>query len=299
MTDIIKFKLNTNDIMILAYILIQVIFLIVYKGLSYTFLPVIYLASASLILLSALIKPQSKPSFFHFVKHIMPLMLIYVFYRIIDVQINLLNFKIHDSLFYNLERNILGMYPSFALQRVMEVWLNETSFALYFFGIGLFFWAIIKFYRKQHIEIFENFIFAIILGSLLCLTVISIFPVMGPGKALEEYYYLGLYGPRFSLVIPFLLKIFTPSVGSFPSIYFCLLTVSSYYLWDYGKSYVIVSFVALTAVFWGGIYLRYHYLVDALAALLIAFLASTVAGFVFYLKYGRSLEESRSHPAGN
>ena len=281
----------------MCYILIQVSLLIIFRGVSYTFLPVIYLASASLILLMGIIKPSQKPSVFHFIKYTIPLVLIYLFYRLIDVQINLLNFSSHDALFYNLEYNVLGMYPSFTLQRITEIWLNEVSYASYFAGILLFIYAFYLFYRKAYIRVFENFIFAIVLGSLICLTVISTFPVMGPGKALEEIYYLNLYGPRFSIIIPFLFKLFTPSIGSFPSIYFCILTISSYYLWDYGKTYIILSFVVLTVVFWGGIYLRYHYLLDAIASLLVAFLASTIASFAYYLRYGRDLDEAHSGSA--
>lgn len=203
----------------------------------------------------------------------------------------------YDHLFYNLERYVLGMYPTFALQRVMEVWLNEVSFAFYFCGICLFFYAILFFYRKELINEFENFIFAIVLGSTICLTVMSVFPVLGPGQALEEYYYLNIHGPRFALIIPFILKIITPGVGSFPSIYFCILTITSYYLWDYGKAFVVISFIVLTTVFWGGIYLRYHYLLDALTALLIAFLASTVAGFVYFLRHGRNLQDDDRNSA--
>ncbi len=271
--------------------MVQIVLLIVFKGLAHLFLPVIYLGSAMLVLLLAIIKPGQRPSMFHFAKHTLPLALIYVFYRIIDTQIMILNFNTYDYLFYNLESSVLGIYPTFALQRVMEVWLNEASYLMYFMGIILLLFAIYFFYRKALIDVFENFIFAIVLGSLICLTVISVFPVMGPGRVLEDYYYLNIYGPKFSLVIPFILKILTPGVGAFPSLYFCILTISSYYLWDYGKTFIIISFIILTTVFWGGIYLRYHYLLDAIAALLIAFLASTVAGFVFYLKHGRNFQK--------
>ncbi len=269
--------------------------MIVFKGLLNTFLPVIYLAAACLILLLGTIKPSQKPSMYHFAKYVLPLILVYIFYRIIDYQITILQFPVYDYLFYNLEHNVLGMYPSFALQRVMEVWLNEASFLFYTLGIFFILYAILFFYRKALIDEFENFIFAIVLGSLICLTVISVLPVQGPGRALEDYFYLNIHGPRFSAVLPFLLKIVTPNVGTFPSIYFCVLTISSYYLWDYGKSYIVVSFIVLTAVFWAGVYLRFHYLLDALAALIVAFLASTVAGFVFYLKHGRNIQDESAN----
>jgi hypothetical protein len=290
----IKFKLNIVDIIILVYILFQVILLILFRGLTNLFLPSVYLAAALLVLLMALVIPRKKPSFYHFIRYISPLLLLYVFYRLIGVQLSLVGFHSHDPVLYNLEKSVLGIYPTFVMQRLMEVWLNEVTYALYFSGVLLFVWALAKFYTRDKIDIFENFIFAATLGGLICLAIISVFPNLGPGKALYDYYYLGIYGPRFSVAIPVLMSILTPGVGSFPSIYFCLLTIASYYLWDYGRRYIIVSFVVLTIVFWGGIYLRYHYLLDALAALLIAFISATTANFVFFLKHSQNIEKTDS-----
>jgi len=275
----------------LIYILLQVMLLIVFRGLSNLFLPSVYLAAALLILLAGLVDPRNKPSFYHFIRYLTPVLLLYIFYRLIGVQLGLLGFHPHDQVLYGLEKSVLGMYPTFVMQRLMEVWLNEITYAIYFSGAFLFVWALVKFYADDKIDVFENFIFALMLGGVICLTVISVSPVLGPGKALYDYYYLGIYGPRFSVAVPVLMGVLTPGVGSFPSIYFCLLTIASYYLWDLGRAHIIISFAVLTAVFWGGIYLRYHYLLDALAALVIAFISATVANFVFYLKHGQNLEE--------
>ena len=292
MTEQFKFKLALTDILILAYILLQVTMLIVFRGLTNLFLPIVYLVAAGMILLLASVTPTERPSPYHFIRHFTPLALVLIFYRVIGVQLSLAGFHAKDALFYNLEYTVMGMYPSFVLQRLMEVWLNELSYAFYFSGILLLCWAIIKFYRHGNLDIFENFMSALVMGGVLCLVIASVFPVYGPGRALEEYYYLGIYGPYLSVVAPFIMTIFTPTVGGFPSLYFCLLTIASYYLWDYGKRYIIISFVILTAVFWGGVYLRYHYLLDALAALLLAFLSATVANFIFFFKHGKNIEDA-------
>jgi hypothetical protein len=292
LTEQIKFKLTISDILILAYIFLQLAILVVFKGLNNFFLPLVYLISGGMILLLALITPVTKPSAYHFIRHFTPLMLVLIFYRLIGVQLSLAGFHAKDALFYNLEYSVMGMYPSFVLQRLMEVWLNELSYAGYLSGILILIWAILRFYRRGYLDIFENFMSALVIGGILCLVIASVFPVYGPGKALEEYYYLGIYGPYFSKVVPLIMTLFTPSVGGFPSLYFCLLTIASYYLWDYGKSYIFISFVILTVVFWGGVYLRYHYLLDALAALLLAFLSATVANFIFYLKHGKNIEDT-------
>ena len=83
-----------------------------------------------------------------------------------------------------------------------------------------------------------------------------------------------------------MMTIVSPATGNFPSIYFCIVIISAYYLWDFSRVYIFISFVLITGVFWGGVYLRLHYLADGLVALLIAFLSTTIAGILYYLKYG-------------
>ncbi|MCP4580317.1 MAG: hypothetical protein GY839_01770 [candidate division Zixibacteria bacterium] len=289
-----RFKLNfyAGDKLVLLYIIIQLALIFVFKPLSRNSLLIFYLASAGSILFISAVPRLEKRSPLHFIRSIYPLIMIYVFYRILGVQTQLFGFQSHDVIFYSLEKQLLDIYPTFALQRVMEVWLNELSYALYCLGLVLPIWVIVKLYRQKYLKSFDNFILALSISCLICLTIISVFPVSGPGQALKEFYYLGIYGPRFAAIVPILINILTPGTASFPAIYFCLLTISSYYLWDFGNKYVFLSFTLLISVFWGGVYLRYHYLADALVALLIAFLGATIASFIYYMKHGPSTEPS-------
>ena len=284
MTRKVKLNFNAIDISILVYILIQLIIVAFWGSESRVFLLLFYLASANLILFISIIPRRNEISPLDFSKYIYPVILLYLFYRVHGIQTQLLNLQYQDALFYGLEKTLFKIYPTFALQGIMEVWLNETTYVLYCMGLILPIWAIIKLYKQVSIYLFENYILALTLGSVICLTIISVFPVLGPGKALADIYYLGIYGPYFSTIVPFIVNLIASNTGSFPAIYFCLLTISAYYLWDFGKKYVIVSFVLLVSVLWGGIYLRYHYLADALVALFIAFMAATVASFIYYIK---------------
>jgi hypothetical protein len=291
LTRKVKLNFTVIDILVLLYILVQISIVIVFGFQSRIWLVLFYLASANLILFMSIIPRHDKISLLHFIKYIYPIVLLYLFYRILGIQTQLLNFQPQDALFYNLEKTLFKIYPTFALQGIMEVWLNETTYVLYCLGLILPIWAIIKLYKQASIYLFENFILALAIGSVISLTIISVLPVSGPDKALAEIYYLGIYGPRFSVIVPFIIDLLTPNTGSFPAIYFCLLTISAYYLWDFGKKYVIISFTLLISVLWGGIYLRYHYLADTLVALFIAFLAATIAGFFYYLKHGQHIEQ--------
>jgi len=285
LSDKFRLHLNTIEIALLIYILFQIALVLLFGHGARERLLMFYFTMTAITIFLIILPYQDRPSFLHFAKYFCPLLIIFLLYRVLGPQIQVFGFSAHDSMFNALEKSILGIYPSFALQRVMEVWLNEVSFALYAIGIVLPIWVIIKLYDRSHYHLFENFVLAVVLGCLTCLIITTVYPVIGPAGALSEYYYLGFYGPYFSVAVPMVMQIVSPQIGSFPAIYFCLLTISAYYIWDFGRAYVIASFIILTGVFWGGIYLRYHYIVDALIALLIAFLASTIAGYVYYLKY--------------
>lgn len=285
-----RLQLKAIDIALLLYIVIQLAIVLLSGQAAESRLILFYITMAAIAFFLIILPYQSKRSFLHFIRFSSPLVLIVLFYRILDVQTQILSLPTHDGVFNSLEKTLLGVYPSFALQRLMEVWLNEISYASYIAGIGLPIWVILKLYNKRYLPLFENYILAAVLGGLICLIIISVYPTTEPGTALADYYYLNIYGPHFSVIVPILMKLIAPNIGSFPALYFCLLTVSAYYIWDFGKASIIISFIILAVVFWSGIYLRFHYIADALAALLIAFLASTIAGYTYYIKHERRPE---------
>lgn len=286
MTESRKKRIIINDAVILVYIAIQLLLVVVFGNLLKSYLLIFYIGTALLTVIIIVFPRPEKPSFIYFIKTIYPIPLIYLYYRIIGFQTQISNLNYHDAFIFGIEKKILGIYPAFALQEIMEVWLNELSYLLYTLGIILPIWAIIKLYHEDRLEYFENFILAIEIGCLSCLAIASVYPVAGPADALIDYFYFNIYGSWFSIVIPNLINYISPPLSSFPAVYFCLIVISSYYLWDFGRIYIVISFALLTGVFWGGIYLRYHYLADGLVGLIIAFIATSIAGIYYYAKYG-------------
>jgi len=286
LADKLKNRIIINDIIILIYSAVQLLLVIIFGNLLKSYLLVFYAGTAFMTCIMIIFPRPEKPSLVHFIKTVYPLPLIYLYYRIVGFQTQISNFNYHDVFILGIEKKLLGVYPAFALQRIMEVWLNELSYFLYCLGIILPIWAIIKLYNENNLKYFENFILAIEIGCLSCLAIATVYPVAGPAEALIDYFYLNIYGSWFSIVIPFFIQFISPSLSSFPAVYFCLIVISSYYLWDFGKAYIAISFALLTGVFWGGIYLRYHYLADGIVGLIIAFMATSIAGIIYYTKHG-------------
>ncbi|OQX91681.1 MAG: hypothetical protein B6D58_06860 [candidate division Zixibacteria bacterium 4484_95] len=288
MANHFKFRLRTPDLLILTYIIIQSILVAIFGGLFRGQLLLIYSIFALFVVILACFRCSDRLSFIYLVRTGYPLVLMYFFYRLVGIQHRFFGFDTCDAVFNNMEKTVFGIFPTFAIQRIMEIWINELSYLLYLTGIFIPLWLLIKLFQKGNLKLIENFVMAFEIGCLTCLVISSLLPVSGPNIALDNYYYLGIYGPLFSMVVPFFIDILSINSGGFPAIYFCIITISSYYLWDFGKVYITVSFFIMTAVFWGGIYLRYHYLADGLLAMVIAFIAVVIADGICYRTYGES-----------
>jgi hypothetical protein len=272
-------KISSTDIIILFYIAIQAILLTIFGGFGRGYFLLFYMISAVFVAVLIMFPKPDKPSLLYIVKTAYPLILIYMFYRVAGMEFRLFKILPLDYLFNAVEEKILGTYPTIALQNIMEIWLNELSYFLYILGMILPVWAVLILYRKNRLQIFESFIMAVSIGCLSSLLIATLMPASGPENTLNGYYYFGIYGYYFSVVVPFFVNRISVGYSSFPSIYLCLLTIAAFYLWDFGKKYVVISLILLVSVFWGGIYLRYHYLLDGIVALVIAFWAVAVASY--------------------
>jgi hypothetical protein len=282
LTEMLRRKISPTDIIVLVYIAIQAILVALLGGNGRGYFLLFYLMSAVFVVVLMMFPKPDKPSLLHLVKTAYPLILLYLFYRVAGTEFHLLKIIPRDYFFNALEEKILGTYPTIALQNIMEIWLNELSYLLYITGIILPIWAFLILYRRDRLHVFESFVMATSTACLSCLLIATVVPVGGPESALNNYYYFGIYGNHFSMVVTFFINYFAVGYSSFPAIYFCLLTVAAFYLWDYGKTHVVISIGLLASVFWAGIYLRYHYLLDGLLAAIIAFWAVAVASYTVH-----------------
>lgn len=273
-----------NDAVMIIYVILQaaiVLYASMVRGFSAGVILFFYLVAALFIGAIAFIPLSEKKSPLHFIRAAYPLFLLLLFYYVSDAQARILQIPPQDSFFIAIEKGLFGVYPSFALQRIMEIWLNDLSYIMYALGIVVPLMTIVILYSKSNVRLFINYIFAMAVGGSICLLVSSIVPVAGPYSALRDFYYLGIYCDFADFVANYVNNL-SAAYGSFPAIYFCIIAISSFYLWDLGKIYIYFTFVIMTSVFWGGVYLRYHYLMDGLTALVIAFIAIVTASYVHF-----------------
>jgi len=282
LADKIEIKFAPTELILLAYVGFQAVKSSL-AGISQSgYILLFYVVAALFIGAMALVQHDGQPSLRSFLKLNYPLFMLFLFYHVAGIQTAIIGGNIYDSLFNSLEKSLVGVYPSFALQRIMEVWLNELSYFGYAIGVIMPSLAFLMLFRKGRLNIYENYIMAIALGCCICLGLAVSFPTLGPEEALSGYYYLGFWGYHFTTYVPLFVRLFTSGQSSFPAFYFCVIIISSFYLWDYGRFYVVLSLLVMGLVFWGGVYLRYHYLLDGVVALIIAIFASASASYSLY-----------------
>jgi hypothetical protein len=265
----------------LVYVICQAILVMFGGGKPLGVVVFFYLVAALFIGAISFIPLGEKLSPVQFIRAAYPIFMLILFYYVVDAQARILHTQPRDAFFNSFEKGLIGVYPTFALQRIMEIWLNNISSVLYCAGIVVPILALIVLYFNRDMRLFVNFIFAMSIGGTICLLMSTLIPVVGPYGALADLYYLGIYGDVVEY-ISFFVGHFSSAYGSFPAIYFCMVAIAAFYLWDFGKFFVILTFVIMTAVFWGGIYLRYHYLLDGLVALVIAFISVAISSFLYF-----------------
>ncbi len=206
------------------------------------------------------------------------LAVLFLFYKTAGAEHSIFGLAAQDEALSRFEFNLLGFHPSFIMQRLMEIWLNELSYFGYMLGITLPVIAIFLLKKLGRRQQLESYLTSLTIACCISFAIISLFPVSGPREGLAGIFYLDFYGGKITQMAPIIINMVSIEGGSFPAVYFGLVTISALYLWDHGKIYIFLSFALMTAVFWGGVYLRYHYLMDGVIALLIAFFSIILEG---------------------
>jgi len=280
-----SFAKSPVELIVTLYIFFQIAVVLLHGGdVRFHFL-LFYLAALLFLAVLIILPSSSFGTTIYLVRKLVPISLLYFFYRVSSIQSAIFDFSYRDDFFYSLEKMLFGFSSSFALQSIMEVWLNELSYGMYLSGIFLLCLVFVKLYNKKDSKQFESLYLALTSGSAACLFLASLAPTQGPGYAFNHIYYLDFFGPFMTVAVPRILESFTSTGAEFPAIYLMLVLVAAYHIWDEGWGYVILTFIVIAAVFWGGVYLRYHYLASSLAALIVAFLVSTFASVYFAIIY--------------
>ncbi|MCS7315805.1 MAG: phosphatase PAP2 family protein [Bryobacterales bacterium] len=238
----------------------------------------LHAAGVGLVLLLARSEATKRSGALWFWRHWYPLVYLPACYKEMALLIPAIRRTDYDAFLARLELAVWGVYPTVWLERFQQPWLTELLQFLY----TLFFAAILAvagwLWRKNRLEEFRLYAFAISLGFLVTYVGYFAVPVRGPRFLLADLHAaplegLWLFGPlrrgldwlesvhydcfpsghvAMSLIAWWTARRLSPAWGHLYAIYTALMVFST-------------------------VYLRYHYTVDLLAGALLAVAAVVAA----------------------
>ncbi len=268
------------DIATLAFIASELIIILIYMigrpGWSYLLL--FFLAAAGIVVLIGIFDLAVSGPFWKALRLLYPLFLFAFFSEAVGPQIFLVFDHPFDTQVIALEKMIFGVDPAFALQRYMEVWLNEImsiSHISYYLILPLS--AVILLFKKRW-HALERLVLTSALVLYVCYIIFIFYPVIGPRFFLSDQYYLPIIGPFFTPLMERILAGTGLYGAAMPSSH-CAVALAA--LWILAREVpktAILSFILISLICASEVYIRYQYISGVFAGLLIGAVVLWAAG---------------------
>lgn len=176
-----------------------------------------------------------------------------------------------DSLLIQLDRILLGVDPTVWLERFIHPALTELltwAYASYYFLPVIL--AVALYWRGKEWD-FDRAIFGVVLGFYLSYVGYFLVPAIGPRFTLAHLHKVDLHGIFAADAIRETLNALERfKQDAFPSGHTAVVLLVLYYARHYVRGLFWVFLPVVVALIFSTVYLRYHYVIDVLAGILLA-----------------------------
>lgn len=179
-----------------------------------------------------------------------------------------------DPLLITIDYMLFGNHPTVWMERFISPFTTAVMqfayISYYIMPVSLGFILIAKGRRID----FERAFFGIVLCFYLSYAGYILFPAVGPRFTLDHLQTTGLEAPSFILAIQETLnRLEQNKTDAFPSGHTAIALVSLYYAWNLREKILARILLPLVlALIVSTVYLRYHYVIDVLAGVVLAIL---------------------------
>ncbi len=198
-----------------------------------------------------------------------------------------------DEVLIKIDHAIFGVHPTVWLERFISPFLTDVLQIAY---ISYYLMAVslgIALLAKNKQEEFDEAVFGIVLCFYLSYIGYILFPAIGPRFTLDSLQTTDLQASSFTLAIQNTLNDLERNrTDAFPSGHTAVALMTLYYSRRMGEkvlSYVLEPFVL--ALVFSTVYLRYHYVVDIVAGILLTWITIVIAPKLYH-----KLAESAPEP---
>ncbi len=262
--------------------LITLVFVLSLTSITLVFIPSVptwpqlvirYLLIAVVILiLAAVYKKKPENSIIRFTHDFIPIVLVLMIFNSLGDLIPGVRSRYYDDILIRMDFAMFGVHPTVWLERfnnpLLTGVLQAAYISYYLMPIAL---ASVLFLKKRQRE-FETAVFALLLCFYLSYIGYLLVPAVGPRFTLNHLQTAGLKaGPLTAWVQQTLDGFEHNKTDAFPSGHTAVALVSLFYAGKYREKVLVGILVpCVTALIISTVYLRYHYVIDVIAGILLA-----------------------------
>ena len=230
------------------------------------------------IFLISTINHGTSNKFLRFIRHWYCVIIIPISYSIVGNIINGINPNIMDNLLINIDFFMFKVHPTVFLEKIIFPALTDylqIIYSLYYFYpivLGIAFYT-----KKKEME-FHKTIFGVVLCFYLSYIGYIIAPAIGPRFTLANLHNVPINTTPVTNFIQNLLNILEGKhYDCFPSGHTAVSLVVLYYAFKYEKKIFYIFLPLIISLIFSTVYLRYHYVIDIFAGLVLTFLTLFIA----------------------
>ena len=185
-----------------------------------------------------------------------------------------------DAFLAKIDAAVFGDQAAFLLESWIRPWLTDLlnivyfSFVLFLPGVALYF------YLAKEEKAFRRVMMGYLTLVLMGVTSYLLVPAIGPETFFADKFTHNLQGQTVSRGVDYIMKGLRVGHDCFPSLHVGIPLLLSLYLRDYRRKAFIPSLVYVALMCCATIYLRYHYVVDVVAAFIYAPVAYRLNNFL-------------------
>lgn len=175
-----------------------------------------------------------------------------------------------DAFLSKVDAMILGNQVSFLLEPWIQPWLTDFLNLVYFSHVLFFPGVALYFYLKNETRTFRRIMMGYLTIILMGITSYILVPATGPESFFAGQYTRDLQGQTLSRSVSYIISVGRVAYDCFPSLHVGIPLLLSFYLRDHRKKAFLPMLIYVALMCFATLYLRYHYLIDVLAAFVYA-----------------------------
>lgn len=171
-----------------------------------------------------------------------------------------------DAALSKIDAWLLGNQASFILEPWINPWATDFFSIVYFSYVFSLPIVALYFYLTKAEKIFRRVMMGYLTLMLMGVTSYLLVPAIGPGSYFADKFTCDLQGHAISRGVDYIIWAGRVAYDCFPSLHVGIPFLLSLYLRDYCKKAFIPVLVYVALMCCATVYLRYHYLIDVVAA---------------------------------